>query len=119
SALMAISTPAQKPRGAASRTRSTLIVDKPRVRPCACVPSHSRLPVSTPYPVRMSPPTVVAVAPASPAARAGLQPGDEILSIDGDRPRDVIQWRLLVDEADLSLEVRRGGLDFDLDVPKA
>jgi putative radical SAM enzyme (TIGR03279 family) len=67
----------------------------------------------------MSSPTVVAVAPASPAARAGLQPGDEILSIDGDRPRDVIQWRLLVDEADLSLEVRRGGLDFDLEVAKA
>ena len=34
-------------------------------------------------------------------------------------PRDVIQWRLLVDEADRRLEVRRGGLDFDLDVPKA
>ena len=67
----------------------------------------------------MSSPTVVAVAPASPAARAGLQPGDEILSIDGERPRDVIRWRLLVDEADLSLEVRRGGLDFDLGVPKA
>jgi putative radical SAM enzyme (TIGR03279 family) len=67
----------------------------------------------------MSPPTVVAVAPASPGARAGLQPGDEILSIDGERPRDVIQWRLLTDEPDLSLEVRRGGLDFELDVPKA
>jgi putative radical SAM enzyme (TIGR03279 family) len=67
----------------------------------------------------MSLPTVVAVAPESPAARAGLQPGDEILSIDGDRPRDVIQWRLLVDEPDLSLEVRRGGLDFDLGVRKA
>ena len=67
----------------------------------------------------MSLPTVVAVAPASPAARAGLQPGDEILSIEGERPRDVIQWRLLADEPDLRLEVRRGGLDFDLGVPKA
>jgi putative radical SAM enzyme (TIGR03279 family) len=67
----------------------------------------------------MSVPTVVAVAPASPAARAGLQPGDEILTIDGERPRDVIQWRLLADEADLTLEVRRGGLDFDLGVTKA
>jgi putative radical SAM enzyme (TIGR03279 family) len=67
----------------------------------------------------MSVPTVVAVAPASPAARAGLQTGDEILAIDGERPRDVIQWRLLADEADLHLEVRRGGLDFDLGVPKA
>ena len=66
----------------------------------------------------MSLPTVVAVASASPAARAGLQPGDEILSIDGERPRDVIQWRLLADDADLRLEVRRGGLDFDLRVPK-
>jgi putative radical SAM enzyme (TIGR03279 family) len=67
----------------------------------------------------MSVPTVVAVAPASPAARAGLQPGDEILTIDGERPRDVIQWRLLADEADRQLEVRRGGLDFDLGVRKA
>ena len=67
----------------------------------------------------MSLPTVVAVASASPAARAGLQPGDEILSVDGERPRDVIRWRLLVDDADLRLEVRRGGLDFDLPVPKA
>jgi putative radical SAM enzyme (TIGR03279 family) len=66
----------------------------------------------------MSLPTVVAVAPASPAARAGLQPGDEILTIDGERPRDVIRWRLLADEPDLRLEVRRGGLDFDLEVPK-
>jgi putative radical SAM enzyme (TIGR03279 family) len=67
----------------------------------------------------MSLPTVVAVAPASPAERAGLQTGDVILSIDGERPRDVIRWRLLVDEADPCLEVRRGGLDLDVDVRKA
>src|SRR5438445_12073872 len=112
---MAISTPAQNPRGAARRTFSTFTVDEPS----GCAPSEVRLPGSAPYPVRMSPPTVVAVAPASPGARAGLQPGDEILTIDGERPRDVIQWRLLADEADLTLEVRRGGLDFDLGVTKA
>src|SRR5437870_185074 len=112
---MAISTPAQKPRGAARRTFSTFIARNS----CACAPSEARLPGSPTYPVRMSVPTVVAVAPASPAARAGLQPGDEILTIDGERPRDVIQWRLLADEADLTLEVRRGGLDFDLGVTKA
>jgi putative radical SAM enzyme (TIGR03279 family) len=67
----------------------------------------------------MSVPTVVVVAPASPADRAGLQPGDEILSIDGERPRDVIRWRLLVDEADPTLEVRRGGLELDVEVAKA
>src|SRR5207244_9786860 len=115
SALMAISTPAQHPRGAARRTFSTFTVDEPS----GCAPSEVRLLGSAPYPVRMSPPTVVAVAPASPGARAGLQPGEEILSIDGERPCDVIQWRLLTDEPDLSLEVRRGGVDFELGVPQA
>src|SRR3954464_7355514 len=67
----------------------------------------------------MSHPQVVAVAPGSPAAIAGLRPGDEILSIDGQVPRDVIQWRLLVDDADPELEVRRGGLELAVTVPKA
>ena len=67
----------------------------------------------------MSLPRVVAVAPGSPASRAGLQPGDEVVSLGGRRPRDVIEWRLLADEADVEMEVRRGGLDFELTVPKA
>ncbi len=56
----------------------------------------------------MSAPWVVSVAAASPAQRAGLQVGDELVSIDGSVPRDVIEYRLLVDEADPELEVRRG-----------
>jgi putative radical SAM enzyme (TIGR03279 family) len=67
----------------------------------------------------MSLPRVVAVAPGSPASLAGLEPGDEILSLNGEVPRDVIQWQLLADEADLELEVRRGGLDIEVAVPKA
>ncbi|MEA2973503.1 MAG: hypothetical protein QOG82_1961 [Actinomycetota bacterium] len=67
----------------------------------------------------MSVPVVVAVAPGSPAARAGLLPGDEVLAIDGRAPRDVIEWRLLADEADLELDVRRGGLAMSMAVPKA
>src|SRR5438309_6529376 len=67
----------------------------------------------------MSPPRVVAVAPGSPAERAGLEPGDEVVSLNGEQPRDVIQWQLLADDADLDLEVRRGGLDLDVSVPKA
>src|SRR5215212_1735503 len=67
----------------------------------------------------MSLPRVVAVAPGSPAERAGLAPGDEVLSLDGQVPRDVIQWQVLVDEPDLELEVRRGGLDLPVTVAKA
>ena len=66
----------------------------------------------------MSLPRIVAVAPGSPAARAGLAPGDEVLAIGGRRPKDVLEWRLLVDDADPELEVRRGGLDVLVEVPK-
>ena len=55
-------------------------------------------------------PRVVAVAPGSAAERAGLAPGDEVLAVDGQIPRDVIAWQLLADEADLELEIQRGGL---------
>jgi putative radical SAM enzyme (TIGR03279 family) len=71
-----------------------------------------------PYPYAMSLPRVVAVAPGSPAQRAGLEPGDEVVSLNGHQPRDVIQWQLLTDDADLDVEIRRGGLDLDLSIPK-
>ena len=48
-----------------------------------------------------------------------MQPGDEVVSLAGRRPRDVIEWRLLADEADVDMEVRRGGLDFEMTVAKA
>lgn len=67
----------------------------------------------------MSLPRVVAVADGSPAARADLRPGDEIVSLCGQVPRDVIQLQLLTDEADLELEVSRGGLEFSVFVEKA
>ena len=66
----------------------------------------------------MSLPRVAAVAPGSPADLAGLLPGDEILSINGRIPRDVIQYRLLVDEDEVELEIRRGGLEVALSVMK-
>ena len=66
----------------------------------------------------MSLPRVLAVAPGSPAARAGLVAGDEICSIDGVQPRDVIEWRLLVDEPEVLLDVRRGGLEQQVVVSK-
>jgi putative radical SAM enzyme (TIGR03279 family) len=57
----------------------------------------------------MSAPTVTSVAAASPAARAGLAVGDELLSIDGHEPRDVIDFQRLSDGADLGVLVRRSG----------
>src|SRR6202049_2479347 len=54
-------------------------------------------------------PKVVAVTESSPADLSGLRPGDELLSLNGRSPRDVIEYSLLVDEPDLDLVVRRRG----------
>lgn len=63
-------------------------------------------------------PRVTAVRADSAAARAGVQVGDEVVSVDGEVPRDVIRWRWLVDEADPVLLVDRGGLELELEVRK-
>ncbi len=57
----------------------------------------------------MSAPTVTSVTAASPAARAGLAVGDELLSIGGQEPRDVIDFQRMTDAGDLSVLVRRAG----------
>ncbi|MEQ1872313.1 MAG: DUF512 domain-containing protein [Ilumatobacteraceae bacterium] len=66
----------------------------------------------------MSLPVVVAIAPGSAAERAGVAIGDSVVTINGKAPRDVIEWRYAADEADLSLEVLRGGLELTLEVAK-
>jgi len=66
----------------------------------------------------MSFPQVVAVATSSPAADAGIVVGDEIRSMNGIAPRDVIEYQLLADEAEISLEIVRGGIALDVFVKK-
>ena len=63
-------------------------------------------------------PLVTVVDPDSPAARAGVQEGDEIVAINGQIPRDIIQYRVLVDEADPELTLVRGGLEFAASLDK-
>ncbi len=76
-------------------------------------------PASSAAPTKRSlAPVVVAVAGGSPAATAGLQPGDEIVRVNGDVPRDVIEWQLATDEADVELDVRRGRLDVNVVIEK-
>jgi hypothetical protein len=56
--------------------------------------------------VRLPAPAVVAsVEPGSIAEELGFQPGDRLLSINGKRPRDLIDVQMLVGEEELTLEV--------------
>jgi len=51
------------------------------------------------------PALVVSVDPGSIAEELGFQPGDRLLSINGIRPRDLIDFQVLQGEEDLILEV--------------
>jgi len=64
-------------------------------------------------------PRIVSVAAASPAQAAGLAIGDEIISIDGRVPRDVIEYQLLTDEPDPELAIRRGHEEIVVEISKA
>jgi putative radical SAM enzyme (TIGR03279 family) len=66
----------------------------------------------------MALPRVVAVAPGSPADRAGVLPGDELVALDGQLPRDIIEYQLLADQDHLALEVSRGGIELSLQVER-
>jgi putative radical SAM enzyme (TIGR03279 family) len=62
---------------------------------------------------------VVAVAPGSPAAHAGIGPGDEVIAVNGGDLRDVIAYQLQADGARVELDIRRGGLERQVVVDKA
>lgn len=66
----------------------------------------------------MSAPVIVELDAGSPADGAGLAVGDAVMALNGQVPRDVIEWQRLVDEAELELEIERGGLQLTVDVAK-
>lgn len=68
---------------------------------------------SAPAPVR-----VVAVRSESVAALAGVLAGDEILRVNGTTPRDIIEWSLATDEAEVSLDLRRGSTLVEVEIDK-
>jgi putative radical SAM enzyme (TIGR03279 family) len=54
--------------------------------------------------------TVAAVAPRSPAAAAGLAPGDRIVAVNGHPLRDAIDFQFHAGDERLDLTVERGGV---------
>jgi putative radical SAM enzyme (TIGR03279 family) len=54
--------------------------------------------------------TVAAVTPRTPAAAAGLAPGDRILAVNGHRLRDAIDFQFHAGEERLDLTVERDGV---------
>ncbi len=57
----------------------------------------------------MSYPTILEVEPGSPAAGVGLTAGDELVTVNGVAPVDVIEYQQLVDDPELDLELMRHG----------
>ncbi|NNE95699.1 MAG: DUF512 domain-containing protein, partial [Acidimicrobiales bacterium] len=66
----------------------------------------------------MALPTVIAVVPDSPAASAGVLVGDVLRTVNGEQPRDVIQYQMLVDEPQVVLDVERSGLERSIEIEK-
>lgn len=61
---------------------------------------------------------VSSVEAGSLGERAGLQPGDRIASINGEAIEDLVDFQVHVSDADLLLEVERGGELYELEVSR-
>jgi putative radical SAM enzyme (TIGR03279 family) len=94
--------------------RAQTVVD----RLASAQPSALRIEVAPVAWSFVSQPRVVSVAPGSAAARAGIEPGDELVKLNGEKPRDIIRYHLLVDEPDVAVEINRRGRSLQIDVQK-
>jgi putative radical SAM enzyme (TIGR03279 family) len=63
-------------------------------------------------------PTVLEVVAGSPADEAGIAIGDELVSVNGVQPSDVIEYQQLVDDEAIDLSLRRSGLEVEVDIRK-
>ncbi len=52
---------------------------------------------------------IISIDHSSTAAELGLQAGDEIYRINGQRVRDILDYRFLITDEEIEMEVRRGG----------
>ena len=67
----------------------------------------------------MSLPHVLEVLPGTPAMRAGIAAGDELISINGVIPSDVIEYQQLVDDLDPVFSMQRNGQPFETVINKS
>ena len=61
---------------------------------------------------------ITAVEPGSYAARAGIVPGDVLVSLDGHEIQDVLDYRFYMTEPRLTLELTRDGAPYSVTVRK-
>jgi hypothetical protein len=66
--------------------------------------------------VENGPPVVTSITPGSPAEKAGIRPGDQILSYQGEPITDehTFRLRLLAAEGEITFELRRAGVEAPL-----
>lgn len=66
-----------------------------------------------------APAVVASVEPGSIGEELGFEPGDQLLSVNGVRPRDLIDYRYLIVEEQLHLEIRdEAGVLHQVDLEK-
>jgi len=61
---------------------------------------------------------ICSVDPKSPAKKAGIQPGDELIAIGGETVVDFLDYQALTAERSLEITIRRGGKKMDLHIRK-